>query len=891
MAFSSKLVVALSMLLLCGASCTSGTCRAAESPLAQRGTVAPSMVQRGSLSSKLQNHFTLEGVLDVRVGSATEFPATMQSFGVEMETLGACMLNTESTVKDGNGKSYSWLDFERLHPMPEGAIYPLHFRIDTTHLPGSIQLRQYQDARSELHKNMLQEMLEKVADVGELKKRANETEHQKRFDELRAEKTRIATLEMLHIDEHAAVKASIESAHDWIEKKCEKDGLTQDCMELGVCKSVSAEVFKEEKNFQDPSPSQIAKLVDTCKKEEAKVRAKANDYEGLEKQRFLKVADALLPKCQHIGLTMKGYLATLDKDTVTSVDHFCGYMVNWVIPLDEESRCDQFIELVAANHWERTKKKMLWPHLVDAEGFGQDFNAACDTYSDITDCKDKKGAVETASRKYISDQKEQNKTSSAVDVGALRLEQKYEEEMCKALGLELVLVTEEGLALMEQRQTSRGLNVLRRKKSRIILEIIGFAMLTDAGMNRMAYYKAAAVDMVVGGGDVGIGYGYKDTCWVWFSQHNCVLSGMFASGCKQILTTATEADMSVTFTRFGNYGDIPGVTFVISVGGSYYVGAEGSIVWCCPACSGIHGCAFPGSSGSSCYHCGITVAPQVGFSASASMGACHTTNPIIESPALIPVGWPIAMKSPFAACFPGHATVQTPVGHKRMQDLRVGDRVLTVGPDGALLFDDVYFFGHADPYSRAPYLGLRLVDEVLHLSSDHFVPICRSQPKAACSWQNRLEVHARNVKVGDAIWIKGQSSLGLKVVSAIETHVFSGLFNPYTRIGTIVVDGVVASCHSSWILDDIIPQSLQSSLPRLYQAIFLPGRWLYHLFGPSAASALDMNNPQHSPESFGYGPMFVFSLYVLFPTSGFTLCARMKSRRARCSELLVSRGH
>ena len=32
-----------------------------------------------------------------------------------------------------------------------------------------------------------------------------------------------------------------------------------------------------------------------------------------------------------------------------------------------------------------------------------------------------------------------------------------------------------------------------------------------------------------------------------------------------------------------------------------------------------------------------------------------------------------------------------------------------------------------------------------------------------------------------------------------------GLYNPYTLSGTIVVDGVAASCHSSWILDGLLP--------------------------------------------------------------------------------------
>mgnify|MGYP003312984875 CR=1 FL=1 len=46
------------------------------------------------------------------------------------------------------------------------------------------------------------------------------------------------------------------------------------------------------------------------------------------------------------------------------------------------------------------------------------------------------------------------------------------------------------------------------------------------------------------------------------------------------------------------------------------------------------------------------------------------------------------------------------------------------------------------------------------------------------------------------------------VVANATNVVAEGLYNPYTLSGTIVVDGVLASCHSSWILDGLVAPRL-----------------------------------------------------------------------------------
>ncbi len=60
--------------------------------------------------------------------------------------------------------------------------------------------------------------------------------------------------------------------------------------------------------------------------------------------------------------------------------------------------------------------------------------------------------------------------------------------------------------------------------------------------------------------------------------------------------------------------------------------------------------------------------------------------------------------------------------------------------------------------------------------------------------------------------------------------------------GLVVVNGVVASAHSDWVLDDLVPAAWTPALPRLYQALFRPVYWAYRLLGPRAMEA--WNPPQ-----------------------------------------------
>jgi hypothetical protein len=166
---------------------------------------------------------------------------------------------------------------------------------------------------------------------------------------------------------------------------------------------------------------------------------------------------------------------------------------------------------------------------------------------------------------------------------------------------------------------------------------------------------------------------------------------------------------------------------------------------------------------------------------------------------------------------------------KRMTDLKIGDRVAVVRPDGARGFDDIYLFTHKDPVASARYVTLTLESgRKLTLSPRHFIPVA---PERGASWQAHVLKGGNEVRVGDVVWSEGPSgAVTASPVIEIAHVVRAGFYNPLTLGGTILVDGVAASAHSDWFLDGLVSADTQG---KVYQAMFLPVRAIYHLIGPS----------------------------------------------------------
>jgi len=129
-------------------------------------------------------------------------------------------------------------------------------------------------------------------------------------------------------------------------------------------------------------------------------------------------------------------------------------------------------------------------------------------------------------------------------------------------------------------------------------------------------------------------------------------------------------------------------------------------------------------------------------------------------------------------CFPAEATVQLRDGKtKTMAQLTVGDEVLVANGE----FSEVYMFSHRYEDSENTFVQLTTRASSLKLSADHYLYV-----------NGRLAT-AATVKIGDVL--VGADGKDV-VVEAVNTTRATGLYNPHTMHGDIVVNGIKTSTYT-----------------------------------------------------------------------------------------------
>ncbi|KAM3607683.1 uncharacterized protein V6R79_011749 [Siganus canaliculatus] len=201
-------------------------------------------------------------------------------------------------------------------------------------------------------------------------------------------------------------------------------------------------------------------------------------------------------------------------------------------------------------------------------------------------------------------------------------------------------------------------------------------------------------------------------------------------------------------------------------------------------------------------------------------------------------------------CFSGDAEVIVEGGApKRMRDLLPGDRVLTSSTtdgQGPLLYSPVLSFLDRQPnvtktfYNIGTNAGLNITLTAAHLI---FITDCTgglTDPKwGETAGESRLgsiqgagfvqdaglrTVFASEVRPGHCVLTsqgEGRSQAALSVVTFVEERRSTGLFAPLTQHGSIVVNGVLASCYAA--VDN----------HHLAHWVLAPLRFFYSLMGPS----------------------------------------------------------
>lgn len=150
----------------------------------------------------------------------------------------------------------------------------------------------------------------------------------------------------------------------------------------------------------------------------------------------------------------------------------------------------------------------------------------------------------------------------------------------------------------------------------------------------------------------------------------------------------------------------------------------------------------------------------------------------------------------YALCFDANSVVITPQGAKRMCELRLGDKVRVVQSNGRVEWSDVCAWAHREPNRVAKYLRLttQQTKRQLTISPEHLVGVVRD---------GQMDyVKAGTVNGGDRllacdVGAAGSGGVWAEAIQNIEQVESQGVYAPITTTGTVVVNGIVASCYAA----------------------------------------------------------------------------------------------
>ncbi|XP_060683710.1 indian hedgehog protein-like [Hemiscyllium ocellatum] len=156
-----------------------------------------------------------------------------------------------------------------------------------------------------------------------------------------------------------------------------------------------------------------------------------------------------------------------------------------------------------------------------------------------------------------------------------------------------------------------------------------------------------------------------------------------------------------------------------------------------------------------------------------------------------------SMAAKTGGCFPGNASVLMEDGRrKRVSDLQPGDRVQTVDHGGNVVFSSFVTFLDRDPRAVKVFHQLETLEPPrrLLLTAAHLVFVADNFTSDLGKFRATF---ASNVKVGQYLYVVGHSGHRPARVTGITMRELEGAYAPLTQHGTLVVNGVLASCFAA----------------------------------------------------------------------------------------------
>ncbi|EFO23091.1 hypothetical protein LOAG_05394 [Loa loa] len=155
-------------------------------------------------------------------------------------------------------------------------------------------------------------------------------------------------------------------------------------------------------------------------------------------------------------------------------------------------------------------------------------------------------------------------------------------------------------------------------------------------------------------------------------------------------------------------------------------------------------------------------------------------------------------------CFSGDTTVQTPDQIKRIDELQIGDQVLSI-EESLVSYSPVVLFLHRSDNESTIFNKIILENgNIIKLTDYHLLYVTD-----CIEGENLRLVFAKDVRLGHCLHVVREQSNDLVPVqvSNIQRLTGKGFYAPLTANGDIIVNSILSSCHSN-----VAVQTLQQSI-------------------------------------------------------------------------------
>lgn len=140
-----------------------------------------------------------------------------------------------------------------------------------------------------------------------------------------------------------------------------------------------------------------------------------------------------------------------------------------------------------------------------------------------------------------------------------------------------------------------------------------------------------------------------------------------------------------------------------------------------------------------------------------------------------------------------------------MHELRVGDEILALGPDGQLVFSPVLLFLDRDPGEETLFVQLQLESgRRLRLTPYHLLFLVDTSEVFSAASSTQHAAFAKQAAVGQYLVTTASdgpstnvSQTRLDKIVRVETKVLKGVFAPLTSEGNLFVNEILASSYAA----------------------------------------------------------------------------------------------